>query len=151
MKGKSLERIEPDGISSDGNNWHTAAEAIGFATPGMENSQYYPSISNGEFSFTSETISPDSDGFEDVLQVNYEMTQPGLVADFTIYDDRGRKIATVLESELLATSGTFIWDGTRDDNTKASIGAYVGIFEAFDPNGGVVFTKRKAFVVAGRL
>jgi hypothetical protein len=151
VKGKSLERIEPDGISSDGNNWHTAAEAIGFATPGMENSQYYPSISNGEFSFTSETISPDSDGFEDVLQVNYEMTQPGLVADFTIYDDRGRKIATVLESELLATSGTFIWDGTRDDNTKASIGAYVGIFEAFDPNGGVVFTKRKAFVVAGRL
>ena len=151
VKGKSLERIEPDGISSDGNNWHTAAEAIGFGTPGLENSQHYPSISNGEFSFTSETISPDSDGFEDVLQVNYEMTQPGLVANFTIYDDRGRKIATVLESELLATSGTFIWDGTRDDNTKASIGVYVAIFEAFDPDGGVVFTKRKAFVVAGRL
>ncbi len=151
VKGKSLERIDPNGPSSDGNNWHTAAESIGFATPGLKNSQFYPAISNGDFSFTSETVSPDSDGFEDVLQVNYEMIEPGLVGDFTIYDDRGRKIATVLEAELLASSGTFIWDGTRDDNTKASIGPYVAIFEAFNPNGGLVFTKRKAFVVAGRL
>lgn len=151
VDGKSIERIDPDGLSNDENNWHTAAESIGFATPGMKNSQYYPAISNGDFNFTSETISPDSDGFEDVLQVNYVMSQPGLVADFNIYDDRGRKIATVLQSELLAASGTFIWDGTSDDNTKASIGAYVAIFEAFDPNGGLVFTKRKAFVVAGQL
>lgn len=149
--GKSLERIDPSGPSNDRNNWHTAAEAIGFATPGRVNSQLNPAIMNGEFSFTSETISPDNDGFEDVLQVNYEMTTPGLVGDFTIYDDRGRKIATVLSSELLALTGTFVWDGVREDNTKASIGTYVAVFEAFDIDGGIVFAKRKAFVVAGKL
>ncbi len=149
--GKSLERIDPAGPSNDHNNWHTAAETIGFGTPGLKNSQYYPAVSNGEFSFTSETISPDSDGFEDVLEINYEMSEPGLVADFTIYDDRGRKIATVFQSELLASSGTFIWDGTRDDNSKASIGAYVAVFEAFSTDGELKFTKRKAFVVAGKL
>ncbi len=149
--GKSLERIDPAGPSDDRNNWHTAAEAIGFATPGRVNSQLNPAIMNGEFSFTSETISPDNDGFEDVLQINYEMAAPGLVGDFNIYDDRGRKIATVLSSELLATSGTFVWDGVRDDNTKASIGIYVAVFEVFDIDGGIVFAKRKAFVVAGKL
>ena len=150
-KGKSLERIDPEGPSDDKNNWHTAAEAIGFATPGAENSQYYPAVSNGEFSYTSETISPDNDGFEDVLQINYEMAEPGLVGTFTVYDDRGRKISTVFQSELLASRGTFIWDGVREDNTKASIGIYIGVFEAFNIDGSIVFTKKKPFVVAGRL
>ena len=149
--GKSLERLDPNGVSNDQSNWHTAAEAIGFATPGGENSQFNPAIMNGEFSFTSEVISPDNDGFEDVLQVNYEMAEAGLVGDFTIYDDRGRKIADVLNSELLAVRGTFTWDGVRDDNTKATIGTYIAVFEAFNLDGGIVFAKRKAFVVAGRL
>lgn len=151
LDGKSLERIEPEGPSSNRNNWHTAAEAIGFGTPGDRNSQYYPALTNGEFSYTSETISPDNDGFEDVLQINYEMNQPGYVESFKVYDDRGRLVATVFEAELLATDGTFIWQGVADDGTKASIGTYVGVFEAFDIDGGAVFAKRKAFVVAGVL
>lgn len=150
-KGKSLERLDPLGISDDKNNWHTAAEAIGFATPGGENSQLNPAVSNGTFSFTSETVSPDNDGMEDVLQINYEMEEAGYIGNFTIYDDRGRKIATVFQSELLASRGTFTWDGVRDDNTKASIGQYVALFEAFNIDGGAVFSKKKAFVVAGRL
>lgn len=149
--GKSLERISPDGPSSNANNWHTAAESIGFGTPGGENSQYYPAITNGTFSYTSETISPDNDGFEDVLQINYEMEGPDYVGTFTIYDDRGRLIATVTDAELLGTSGTLSWQGVTDEGVKASIGAYIGVFEAFDINGGVVFAGRKAFVVAGQL
>lgn len=149
--GVSLERLDATLPSNSKDNWHSAAEAIGFATPGAENSQYYPAISNGELSYTSETISPDNDGFEDVLQVNYELLEPGNVGSFTVYDDRGRLIATVIKSELLSAKGTFIWDGIKDDSTKATIGTYVGVFEAFNIDGGVIFVKTKAFVVAGRL
>jgi hypothetical protein len=149
--GVSLERIDFEGNSNDINNWHSAAESVGFATPGGKNSQYYPAIETGDFSFTSETISPDSDGYEDILQVHYEMSEPGLLGTFTIYDDRGRKIIELFANELLASSGTFKWDGVTQENTKASIGTYVAVFEAFGVNGGLIFTKRKAFVVAGRL
>ncbi len=149
--GKSLERLDPDGISDDKNNWHTAAENIGFATPGRVNSQFSPTTVNGEFSFTSETISPDNDGFEDVLQVNYRMSQNGLIANFTIYDDRGRLVKEVLKSELISTEGSFVWDGVREDNTKASIGIYVAVFEAFSLDGALIYTEKKAFVVAGKL
>jgi hypothetical protein len=151
LDGKSLERIDPNSESDDPNNWHTAAEAVGFATPGLENSQFSPAVMNGDLSFTSETISPDNDGFEDVLQVNYQLSESGLIGDFTIFDDRGRKIASVLRSELLAAEGTFVWDGVRDDGTKASIGTYVAVFEAFNLDGSVIFAKRKAFVVAGKI
>lgn len=107
-EGKSLERMDPNGESAHSNNWHTAAEAIGFGTPGGENSQYRPALDNGEFSYTSETVSPDNDGFEDVLQVNYKMMAPGFVGRFAVYDDRGRKIASVMESELLGVEGFFV-------------------------------------------
>jgi hypothetical protein len=149
--GKSLERIEPDGSSNSESNWHTAAESVGFGTPGAENSQFYPSLTNGTFSYTSETFSPDNDGFEDVLQINYEMNAPGYVATFTVYDDRGRPVAAVIDNELLSTSGTFAWKGVTDSGTKASIGPYVGIFEAYDVDGGVIFVGKKVFVVAGNL
>ena len=149
--GKSLERIDPAGLSDSKYNWHTAAEAVGFATPGAENSQLRPTSNNGTFEYSSETLSPDNDGFEDVLQINYEMVEAGFIGNFTVYDDRGRKIASVIQSELLASRGTFTWDGTRDDNTKASIGMYVGVFEAFNIKSGAVFSKNKTIVVAGKL
>jgi len=150
-KGKSLERMNPDAITQDKNNWHTAAEAIGFATPGRENSQYYPAISSGTVSFTSETFSPDNDGFEDVLQINYELEQAGLVGTMKIYDDRGRKIKDLMLNELLAISGMIAWDGVNDDGVKASIGTYVLVFEAFQVNGGTEFVSKKAFVLAAKL
>lgn len=151
LKGKSLERIDPKGISNDIYNWHTAAETVGFATPGKKNSQFNPGVFNGTFSFSSEVVSPDNDGFEDVLQINYQMAEPGLLGKVTIYDDRGRLVRTLFSNELLGTSGTFYWDGTKDGQAKASIGVYVFIFEAFSTNGGVFFTKRVAITVAGKL
>ena len=149
--GKSLERLDPHADSQQSDNWHTAAEAIGFGTPGGRNSQYYPAVSNGSLSFTSETFSPDNDGFEDVLQINYQLETSGLVGTVTIYDDRGRKIKNLVTSELLGVSGTVVWDGVYNDGVKASIGTYVVVFEAFEINGGLEFVKRKAFVLAGKL
>lgn len=149
--GVSLERIDTEGPSSDGNNWHSAAEAVGFATPGMKNSQYHPALENGDFNFTSNVFSPDNDGYQDILQINYEMPEPGMLGTLTIYDDRGRKVTELFKNELLGIEGTFKWDGVSDNNVKASIGTYVAVFEAYGLNGGLIFTKRKAFTVAGKL
>lgn len=151
LKGKALERIDPKGNSNDSKNWHTAAESIGFGTPGRENSQYAPASESGDFHLTSETFSPDNDGFEDFLQINYRMLEPGMVANVTIYDDRGRMIKKVTHNELLGTEGSIIWDGLTTENQKASIGTYVVLFEAFKAEGGSKFAKRKAFILAGKL
>lgn len=149
--GVSLERIEEVGPSDTKANWHSAAEAIGWASPGMKNSQYVSPIAAGRFNFTSETISPDNDGFEDFLQVVYQMESEGMLGTFTIYDDKGRKIRELFKNELLATGGTFTWDGVTDENVKASIGMYVAVFEAFDIDFGKVYAEKKAFLVAGKL
>ena len=150
-KGKSLERISANENSNVPTNWHTAAESVNFATPGRINSQNYKFESNGDFEFSSKTMSPDNDGFEDVLQVMYKMKSVGMIGTFSIYDATGRLIKTLFKNDLLATEGSFSWDGITNEQVKAPIGTYVGILESFDADGGTTFTKRKAFVVAAKL
>ena len=147
----SLERIDPNGLSSSAFNWHSAAEAIGFASPGRKNSQYLPTLTNGNFNLSSELISPDNDGYQDVVQLNYQMSEAGMLGKVTIYDDRGRLIRTICSNELLGTEGTLSWDGLTDNFVKASIGVYVLFFEAFSTNGSLFFAQRKAITVAGKL
>jgi hypothetical protein len=56
-----------------------------------------------------------------------------------------------LESHLLGSEGVIQWDGVRDDHTKASIGIYIILFEAFNATNGDKFVQRKVVTVAGRL
>jgi hypothetical protein len=150
-ENKTIERIDPAGASSSSANWHTAAETIGFGTPGGENSQYQAGGVNGDFGTLQAIFSPDNDGFEDVLQFFYTMPQPGMIATLRIFDDQGRQIREVCKSELLGITGNLSWDGINDDNTKAGLGIYIAVIEAFSVDGGTDFAKRVAFTLAGKL
>jgi hypothetical protein len=149
--GVSIERIDPNGNSDSKFNWHSAAEDVGFATPGRINSQYRPAVTNGEITFTEDIFSPDNDGHQDILQVTYNLTNSGLLGKAQIFDDRGRLVRTIFTNELLGSSGTFTWDGVTDQQVKASIGVFVLVFEVFSTDGGVFFVKQKAFTLAGKL
>lgn len=151
QRGVSLERFDPIQPSNDPNNWHSASETIGFATPGRANSQTHNVGVEGQLSLSTNSFSPDNDGFEDVLLIRYELTETELLGDLVVYDDKGRKIRTLMDNELLGIEGVIKWDGIRDDNTKASIGVYVILFEAFNLNTGLKFIQRKVVTLAGRL
>ena len=151
VDGVSLERMDPDGLSNDGMNWHSAAEAYQFGTPGIKNSQYLPVNVNGSFVLENELFSPDMDGYLDVMQASYTLAQANCLGTVTIYDERGRFVRTLFKNQLMATEGTFSWNGVKEDLTKASIGVYVIVFEAFSIDGALLYTGRKAVTVAGNL
>ena len=140
MDGVSLERLYPNGLSSDGMNWHSAAEAVQFGTPGLKNSQYLPVTANGTFTLDSELFSPDMDGYLDVMQASYQLAQANCLGTVSIYDERGRLIRTLFKNQLMATEGNFSWNGVKDDQTKASIGIYVVVFEAFSLDGVLIYS-----------
>jgi hypothetical protein len=150
-ENKTLERIDPAGPSSSAMNWHTAAETIGFGTPGRQNSQYLTAGTDGTFSTNEPIFSPDNDGYQDVILFNYALTETGHIADLNIYDDKGRLVRTLLKSELLSTSGTFSWDGIMDDDLKAPIGVYIAVFETFKSDGSAALMSKAVFTLAGKL
>ena len=150
FKGVSLERIDYNRLTSDNTNWHSAAEDVGFATPGYENSQYQEVEITDEISISPETFSPDNDGIDDVVNISYQFAEAGYVANIVIYDAKGRLIKNLLLNELLGTKGTFSWDGINENNEKAAIGIYIIYFEAFQLNGDTKKFK-KTCVLGGHL
>jgi hypothetical protein len=150
-KGKSLERMDYGSPSNSSNNWHTAAESEGFATPGKVNSQAFFVEEMGDFELVSKTVSPDNDGFEDVLIVNYKMNSPAMLGSLTIVDALGRLVKMVYNNQLLGQQGSITWDGIDDTSNKALIGTYICVFEAFDIHEGRIFAKKEAFALVGKL
>lgn len=147
VEGVSLERVNFELPTQESSNWHSAAEEVGFATPGVKNSQFTPrSETVNILSISPEIFSPDNDGFEDLLTLNYTMPEVGYVGNITIYDSQGRLTKTLIQNQLLAKTGSFTWDGVTEDNTKARIGRYVILFEYFDLEGTVKIEKTTCVV-----
>lgn len=151
-EGVSLERLSPDSPTQDAGNWHSAAATAGFGTPTYQNSQSFqqPTQLDGMIDIPNNTFSPDGDGYEDVLIINYQTDGPGYTLNASIFDSQGRLIRRLLNNETLSNNGTFQWDGTTTEPSKARIGIYVLWFELFTPEGSVE-REKKTCVLAGRL
>ncbi len=150
--GVALERRNYHRPSDSKSNWHSAAENVGFGTPGFKNSQFTfdPDAVEHDITIEPEIFSPNHDGHDDVLNIYFRFDEPGYTANVTVYDSRGRLTKKLARSRLLGTDDVITWDGTTEGNQKANIGIYVIFIELFDPHGTVQRYKRSA-VLAGRL
>ncbi len=149
--GVSLERLNAGRATHDQSNWHSAAESVGFATPGYKNSQNDNTTGSGdEISVDPEIFSPDEDGHNDVVNVHYHFSNAGNVANVLVYDAKGRLIRNLVNNELLGNDGSFAWDGVTNANDKARIGMYIFYIEVFDINGDTKNFK-KTCVLGGKL
>jgi hypothetical protein len=156
VKGVSLERIDPAGPTNDASNWHSAAAPMsaveGYGTPTFLNSQFLLSAASPVddfFDIPEKKLSPDGDGFQDFLLVNYATDQPGYSIRAEIFDVEGRSVKTIFNNELLPTEGFFRWDGDTDRGDKARIGIYILWIQLFHPDGTVKEFKETC-VVAGQ-
>jgi hypothetical protein len=150
-KGISLERIDPNRPASEKTNWHSAAENVGWATPGYQNSVFKQSPSyTDEIKVEPEAFSPDNDGYNDVLNLHYSFDKAGFTANVTIFDGAGRRIRRLVNNELFSESGIIQWDGLTDSRQKAPVGIYIIYIEVFDLEGTIKKFK-KVCVVNARL
>lgn len=153
QNGVSLERSNPDKPTQDIGNWNSAAAAAGFATPTYENSQFVDTTAapdNDIVFLPNPRFSPDSDGFEDVLLIEYQTEKPGFSLNLHVFDVQGRLITRLVRNEVLATQGSFKWDGSINLGEKARTGIYILWAEIHHPDGEVI-QQKEVFVLAGML
>jgi hypothetical protein len=149
VDGVSLERIHYSAPSLDGNSWHSSSSAVGYATPGYQNSQFRIfDTPADQFEVQPEVFSPDNDGYEDIVQFVYSFSDPGRMASLLIYDFSGRPVRVIANNVMLGTEGSFNWNGTSDSGQTVSMGVYIVYLETFDIRGGKSRFKRTV-VVAG--
>jgi hypothetical protein len=134
-QGISLERIDFNGASVQ-SNFHSAATSVGYGTPGYKNSQYGQAENVvGEITVTPEVFSPDNDGIDDFVTINYNFPDPGYVANITIFDGSGRAVRSLQKSSLSGLKGYFRWDGLGDKSQKLPQGIYIVYTEIFNTAG----------------
>jgi hypothetical protein len=150
-KGVSLERINPLRPANENANWFSASQVAGFATPTYQNSQYSSSGSADNqqvISISPEVFSPDGDGVDDVLFVDYVMPDFDYVANVYIYDVAGRLVRELYKNVLLGKDGRLMWDGVNQQGTLARIGIYVIVMEAHSQSGKTQVYKKTAVLGA---
>jgi len=143
-EGVSLERISFDRPTNDSQNWASAGASVGFATPG-----YLNSCARSDGAVADESVKVDPEIFIPVTgqpnftQIMYSFDHSSYIANVKIFDAQGHSIKEVANNEVLGLSGSFRWDGDRENGSKARVGYYVVRFEIFDELGSVkAFHKR---------
>ncbi|WKN41654.1 lamin tail domain-containing protein [Tunicatimonas pelagia] len=148
-RGVSLERIQWSAPVNDRNNWQSAAQTVGFATPGYVNSQLSTvSPIPAALSVEPRVFTPDQDGFQDYTQILYRWPNAGNVANVIVFDSQGQKVKHLARNTTLAEEGFLRWDGTDDAGQQLATGYYIIYFEVFHTNGQVSGLKER--VVLGR-
>lgn len=134
--GVSLERVSFEAESTNPDSWKSAASTVGFATPGIINSQFREANQSiAEVSVDPQVFVPDNTGMNDYTAISYQLDQAGNFANVHIYSTSGVLVKTLAEGELLSTTGFFTWDGITNNGNRASVGYYVINFEIFDGQG----------------
>lgn len=149
-RGVSLERQYFSSPTGTFGTFRSAAVTVGGATPGYQNSQYTHEPLKEEVFLTSDTFSPDHDGFEDQLEINYHLPESGFMANIDIYSANGRLVKRLVRHLSVATSGTIYWDGLSEGNIRPPVGMYIAVIEIYNAHG-VRKTYRKGFALAARL
>ncbi|RZK42238.1 MAG: lamin tail domain-containing protein [Pedobacter sp.] len=135
VKGVALERVSFDRPTNESGNFKSAAQAIGFGTPTFKNSQAANSISKNRVWLKHKVFSPDGDGVDDLLTLNYELEKGDYVGSVAVYNERGMLVKQILRNNTLPKIGTLIWDGTNESGNLNRVGVYIIKFEAFTLDG----------------
>lgn len=123
--GISLERLDAGAPTNVSSNWTSCATEIR-GTPGKINSQ---SLANNEIKggirIDRKIFSPDNDGFEDFLIVNYAFDEPGIMGNIRIYNVHGQPEKVLMNNQLLPVSGWIKWDGSNEKKQPSQKGLYI--------------------------
>jgi len=140
-EGVALERVDPNGLSQDPSNWHSAASTAGYGTPTYMNSQWKQlQMTDATVEITPRIFSPDNDGRDDIATIQYKTGAPGYVATIIIYDVAGRPVRILINNRTMSSSGYWNWDGLNDKGAKLPTGNYIIYTEMFNLEG-----RRKRF------
>lgn len=135
--GVSLERMRMEVSAMCFENWHSAAQAAAYGTPTCENSQASDRQDDDEqwFRYSSDFITPNNDGLNDYLRLEYNLKLAGYICSVRIYDSEGRLCRLLVNQALLGREDFLLWDGFDDKKRRLRSGMYIVFIELIHTNG----------------
>lgn len=136
-EGVSLEKVNFDIPSALRSGWESAAESYGFATPGTANSHSWTQISS-EFDkpylIHPKVFSPDNDGVDDLVWINFQDIEPGYKCAIDIFDVSGLFLNRIFNG-IPATREIMSWNGISYEGTQSIPGNYIMVIQLLNAAG----------------
>lgn len=134
-KGVALERVSWEVPSMQVDNWHSAAAAVHYGTPGYKNSMAVALSSmplKATMDIQPSVFSPDGDGMEDHCQIRYALEEAGGTVNVYVFSADGQMIRHLVKGELVGREGVFVWNGLDEKGKHVPLGLYVVVTEVYD-------------------
>lgn len=148
---RSTEKFRPEFNSNDSRRWGVAVNRRAM-TPGEQNSLYLGELpAEGTLVLEPNPFSPDNDGRDDYLNLQYRLPFEQGVLKIQIFDMLGRTIATPCWNLYVAQEGAFTWDGRRSNGELARIGIYIVKISARDQSTSRSWEEVQTVVLAKKL
>jgi hypothetical protein len=147
FEGVALEKISPVINSSDAVNWHSATGSCGWGTPGAPNSVFSEVATEDNVNLSSKRISPNGDGFEDILLISFNLSGNSNVISATVFDETGGPVKKLANNLLAGNEASLLWDGTSGDGSLVYNGLYIILITLFDDTGKTKSWKKVCAVV----
>jgi hypothetical protein len=137
-RGVALEKVSPSLPSDAAGAWHSASGVCNYGTPGARNSLWLEETGmTEEFYLSSTRVSPDGDGFEDVVSVSVFPGGEENVITVTIFNDRGYPVRILADHIASGAGAVFIWDGVSGTGRRLPAGLYMIMAESCSTTGTV--------------
>ena len=146
--GISLERVDPRQPANNRGNWQTASASSGYATPTAVNSQYKPFDleQDNTLSLSPGYFTPDGDGVDDFLMIQFRTETPGWSATIRIYEATGRVVKTVANNEIMGMEGFWLWNGLDENHQPLNRGNYIVLLKMFNKDGQQKVVKKSCTI-----
>lgn len=149
VEGVALERRSFDSPTQSESNWFSAASTAGYGTPTYANSQSREFLFvDNDFAVEPEVFSPDNDGYNDLLNITYNLSSEDLNANIYIADKNARTVRHLLRGGVLGTHGIIVWDGLDESSQRCRQGRYVLVIEAYNTDGKKQTTRKPISLVS---
>lgn len=154
-RGVALERISIVKSAMDKENWTSASEQFGFATPGFVNSCSSDAESDAggdnrdlpdqAVTIENQLMRPGDSDKEFTMTFNFNRpTDPML--SVTVYDSDGRRMRCIADEVMAYPGFSVAWDGRDNHGSYCRSGIYVVVIKAVDDTGWS-FEKKEACVI----
>ena len=147
-EGVALERRSFNAATNEVSNWYSAASTAGYGTPTYNNSQSREFLFLDDMFYIENALfSPDGDGYNDLLDITYNLQRCDLAANISIFDAHGRELRQLERGILLGCQGVLTWDGLDDNGHQCPRGNYIFTIEAYNESGAKQSWRRRVSLV----
>lgn len=144
-EGVSLERVSYSLPTQMSINWNSAFTITNGSSMGCKNSQS-ENFNQNTIDFNLECITPNNDGYDDLLTVTYTIIENNTTMNMHIFTVSGNKVATIANNDLPGTNGVIRWEGLDESKNLVPPGIYI-VYIEIRKNGKQIFAEKKLCTV----